>query len=70
MDGRRRGASGWRWRSLLTRFLASFLYGVSPTDPLTFGGVTLLLALVAGVAALVPAVRASRLDPLVALRDQ
>ena len=55
---------------LLTRFLATFLYGISPTDPLTFGGVTLLLALVAGVAALVPAVRASRLDPLVALRNE
>ena len=55
---------------LLTRFLASFLYGISPTDPVTFGGVTLILTLVAGVAALVPAVRASRLDPLVALRDQ
>jgi ABC-type antimicrobial peptide transport system permease subunit len=55
---------------LLTRFIASFLYGISPTDPVTFVGVTLLLAFVAGVAALVPAMRASRLDPLVALRDQ
>jgi len=55
---------------LLTRFIASFLYGISPTDPVTFGGVTLLLAFVAGVATLVPAMRASRLDPLVALRDQ
>jgi ABC-type antimicrobial peptide transport system permease subunit len=54
---------------VLTRFLASFLYGVSPADPWTFGGVTLLLVLVAGVAAIVPAVRASRLDPLVALRS-
>ena len=54
---------------LLTRFLAGFLYGISPTDPLTFGGVTLLLALVACVAALVPARRASRLNPLAAIRD-
>jgi predicted permease len=53
---------------VLTRFLESFLYGVSPTDPWTFAGVTLLLALVACVAALAPAVRASRLDPLAALR--
>jgi predicted permease len=52
----------------LTRFLEGFLYGISPTDVWTFGGVTLLLVLVAFVAALVPAVRASRLDPLVALR--
>lgn len=54
---------------LVTRFLEAFLYGISPTDPLTFAGVTLLLALVACVAALVPAIRASRLDPLVALRN-
>jgi ABC-type lipoprotein release transport system permease subunit len=45
------------------------LYGISPTDPLTFGGVALLLACVAGAAALFPAVRASRLDPLSALRS-
>ena len=55
---------------LLTRFLEAFLYGISATDPLTFGGVTLLLALVACIAALAPAVRASRLDPLVALRHE
>lgn len=55
--------------SLVTRFLEGFLYGISPTDPLTFVGVTLLLGLVACVAALVPAARASRLDPLVALRN-
>lgn len=54
---------------LLTRFLSAFLYGISPTDPLTFGGVALLLALVACVAALVPAVRASRMNPLAALRN-
>jgi ABC-type antimicrobial peptide transport system permease subunit len=53
----------------LTRFLEGFLYGISPTDVLTFGGVLLLLALVACVAALVPAVRASRLDPITALRN-
>jgi predicted permease len=53
----------------LTRFLAVFLYGITPLDPLTFFSVTLLLALVASIAAIVPAVRASRLDPLVALRN-
>jgi ABC-type antimicrobial peptide transport system permease subunit len=52
----------------LTRFLEGFLYGIDPTDAWTFGGVTLLLVVVACVAALVPAVRASRLDPLQALR--
>jgi predicted permease len=55
--------------ALATRFLRAFLYGISPTDPLTFGGVALLKAAVALVAALVPAVRASRLDPITALRE-
>lgn len=54
---------------LLTRLLQRFLYGISPTDPLTFGMVTLMLVLVASAAALIPAVRASRLDPIVALKD-
>jgi putative ABC transport system permease protein len=54
---------------LLTRLLQRFLYGISPTDPLTFGIVTLLLVLVAFVAAMIPAARASHLDPIVALRD-
>ena len=53
---------------LLTRFLTALLYGTSPTDAWIFAGVTLLLVSVAGAAALVPAVRASRLDPLTALR--
>jgi predicted permease len=52
----------------VSRLLGSLLYGVSPTDPLTFGAVILLLGTVAAVAAVVPALRASRLDPLVALR--
>ena len=53
----------------LTRFLASLLYGVNPADPWTFGGVALLIALVACGAAFVPARRASRQDPLATLRD-
>ena len=53
----------------VTRFLAAFLSGISPTDLWVFAGVILLLALVAFTAALVPALRASRLDPIAALRN-
>ncbi|HEU4628479.1 MAG TPA: ABC transporter permease [Gemmatimonadaceae bacterium] len=52
----------------LTRVLASLLFGVQPTDPLTFGAVTLLLLAVALLASYLPARRAARADPARALR--
>jgi predicted permease len=52
----------------VTRFLASFLYGVHAGDPLTLGAVAALLALVALAACYIPARRAARVNPLIALR--
>jgi putative ABC transport system permease protein len=54
----------------ITRVMSSLVVGVSPTDPLTFVGITLLFAMVALAAVWVPAFRASRLDPLVAIREE
>jgi len=53
---------------VLTRFLASMLYGIRPSDPLTYLGVSLLLAAVAIVASYIPARRATKVDPMEALR--
>jgi ABC-type antimicrobial peptide transport system permease subunit len=54
----------------LTRFIESMLFGVTATDPLTFVMIVALLGLVALLACLIPAQRATRVDPIVVLRSQ
>jgi putative ABC transport system permease protein len=54
----------------LTRFLSNQLYGVGATDPATFATVSATLILIALLATLMPALRATRVDPVVALRDE
>ena len=54
----------------LARLVAGLLYQIRPTDAVTFGGAALLLALLAVIASLVPAWRATRVDPLIALRAE
>jgi putative ABC transport system permease protein len=54
----------------VTRLMSSLLFGIGATDVATFAGAALLLTVIAIAASLVPALRASRVDPLVALRDE
>ena len=53
----------------LTRYAASLLYGVTPVDPASFALAIVVITAVVAVAALLPARRAARLDPVTALRD-
>jgi predicted permease len=61
-------ATGLIVAAAATRLLASFLYGVSPLDATTFAAIPLMLALVALLASYLPARRAARVDPIIALR--
>jgi putative ABC transport system permease protein len=55
---------------VLTRLIGTLLYGVTPSDPLTYGAAALTLAGAALIACLMPAWRAARVDPAVTLRNE
>jgi predicted permease len=61
-------AIGWGLAAALSRLIASFLFGVGPIDAVTFAAIPILLVLVALIASYLPARRAMKVDPMVALR--
>jgi ABC-type antimicrobial peptide transport system permease subunit len=61
---------GFALFALVARFIQSFLYGVAPSDPVTLGAAAAMLIGVAALASWVPARRASRVDPVEALRAE
>jgi ABC-type antimicrobial peptide transport system permease subunit len=63
-------AIGWVASFALARVIASMLFATSARDPLIFVGVPVLLLAVAGLASMAPAIRAARVDPVVALRTE
>jgi putative ABC transport system permease protein len=62
-------AAGVAGALLLSKLIAKVLYGVQPADPVTFGAVAIVLGLAALFAVCVPARRATRIDPMLALRN-
>jgi ABC-type antimicrobial peptide transport system permease subunit len=54
----------------LTRLLTNFLFGISAVDTVAFGAASVILLLVGTAAALIPALRATRVDPVIALRSE
>jgi ABC-type antimicrobial peptide transport system permease subunit len=63
-------AAGGAAALVLARLMTSILFGVKATDPLTFGGVALLLCAIALLACYIPARRAASVDPMQALRSE
>jgi ABC-type antimicrobial peptide transport system permease subunit len=61
-------AIGLAAASVLTRLMSTLLFGISPTDPLTFISISIVLVSVAVLASYIPALRATRVDPMFALR--
>ncbi len=63
-------AAGLAGALAASRLLTSYLFAVSPSDPATFVGVALVLAAIALLASMAPALRAARVDPMIALREE